>query len=707
MSRRLDPENAGPGCTLRALLAASLVLVVATPETGSAAHPHLAAQEAPLARLELAAIPPWIEAAGEVSFDLNIEPVTPDLELVLTIHTAVGSRTAFERSIDGTALGPPLGSATLAVEDLEPGPVGTHRVTVNLGTSTNEGSELSTVPVGAAGVYPVTMQLRVSGTATPTDSLVTHLVVIEEDRPPARLAVGWIWPMSVEAPWNPDGEASADLEEAVAPTGQLTQFTDALAGGAAVPITLAPAPATLDAWAVLAAEPPDATTADAEGTDPATLAAERLTALQDAAAQPSRQVLAGLYSEGDLPTFVAAGLAEEVSAQLARGTDVLRSTLGVRADPRTFLAQRLSPQSLGVLREAGVDRLVVESATLQPLFQNLTLARPFELQSGSRTFLSAAADRELSAILVRETAERAPERPSDAALAQRLLAGLTVVALEAPSEERGVIVAPDRSWRPSADLLVTVMAGLAEHPALRAVTVDAFFSRVEPASGQAASRRLAPVEPNRLRVRPDLIESARARIASLTTMVGDGAPEVSTADRHLLIAASAATTGGPHDPHDHLQAVDDVIRRVTATVRLPDEPSVTLTAQRARIPLSFVNDSARPIRILVRLSSDKLLFPDGDTHEVELPPRSFTAQFSVETRTSGAFPMTVEVTSPDGRITVGELTMTVRSTAVSGVALGITVGAGLFLVGWWGNHIRKTRRRRRAEAPDGAPETPR
>lgn len=655
------------------------------------------------ARIALAAIPPWIEVGAAVSIDLRIEPLVGDLEVVANVHPATTNRTAFGRSVEGDGLEAPLGTLTAPVDTLEAGPVGTHRLTIDLSAQPAD-PELPSIPVGDVGVYPLSIQLRVRGAEAPTDALVTHLVVLDEDAPPARLAVAWIWPIEVEGALEPDGRPGATMEEAVAPAGHLAQFTDALGNAPDLPVTLAPTPATVDAWTLLAAAGGDVspdTTAGPEGGDPAELAARRLDTLREAAARPSRQVITGPYAPTDFTALVAADLEAEVARQLARGTDVLRAALGIRPDPRTFLASHLDAPTLEALRDAGVDRLVVEPALLEPVFSNLTLARPFEVRSGGRTFDTAIVDAALSELLLPpvETSSAA-ERPSSVAVAQRLLAGLATVALEAPGEERGVVVAAPATWNPSAGLLVTVLEGMRDHPALRPVTVDALFGRVDPAVGETATRTLSPTTPDGLRISPGRLRDARRRIDSLASMTGEDAPAVASADR-LFLLTTAAGTRSTSEAIELLNGINALIDGVTAGVRLPSEPSVTLTAQRARIPISLVNETRGPLRVRVRLSSDRLLFPDGETHEIDLPPRTSTVQFTVEARTSGSFPMAVEVTSPDGHLRVGRFTMTVRSTAVSGVALALTVGAGVFLAGWWGNHFRKSRRARRA-SPGGA-----
>jgi hypothetical protein len=101
----------------------------------------------------------------------------------------------------------------------------------------------------------------------------------------------------------------------------------------------------------------------------------------------------------------------------------------------------------------------------------------------------------------------------------------------------------------------------------------------------------------------------------------------------------------------------------------------------------------------VRLESDKLQFPDGAERILDLPPQSTTVRFDVETGSSGTFPLTLNVTSPDGSLPIQQTEVQVRTTFfVSNVGVFITVGAVLFLALWWGYDIRRRKRRRAAQA---------
>ena len=110
------------------------------------------------------------------------------------------------------------------------------------------------------------------------------------------------------------------------------------------------------------------------------------------------------------------------------------------------------------------------------------------------------------------------------------------------------------------------------------------------------------------------------------------------------------------------------------------------------MPLTLRNESGIPVDIVVRLRSPKLEFPDGATIPLTLEDEVTRLDVDVRARTSGAFPLDVEITSPDGGLRIAELDYSVRSTAVSGVGVVLSAGAALFLLVWWARHWHRTRR---------------
>ena len=139
---------------------------------------------------------------------------------------------------------------------------------------------------------------------------------------------------------------------------------------------------------------------------------------------------------------------------------------------------------------------------------------------------------------------------------------------------------------------------------------------------------------------------------------------------------------------------------VAGGVTTPSTFSLTLTAREGTIPLTIRNDSGVPVQVLIRLRSQKLEFPDGDTIELELVEESTRIDIRVRSRATGAFPLLIDVRTPDGQRSLSTSRYTVRSTAVSGAGLVLSVGAGVFLTVWWARHWRRTRRSKKLVAAE-------
>jgi hypothetical protein len=290
--------------------------------------------------------------------------------------------------------------------------------------------------------------------------------------------------------------------------------------------------------------------------------------------------------------------------------------------------------------------------------------------------------------------------------AARFLAALSLVALEAPGEPRGVIVEAPPEWDPPAPLLDAVIAGLQNNPAVIPATLDGYFASIKPAEaeGRTLVRDLAPVrvsDPGDA----DTIRSLRRQLAGFAGVVDPGSPWLESADRTILLSRAIALQGDNRSdrkqpsPSAYLEGANrQLITNITSKVRGPKGQRVTLTSREATIPISLFNATGRPLHVKVRLESDQLRFLDGAERFVTLVSQNTTERFRVESRTTGAFPLEIIVTSPDGSLKINTSELTIRSTVVSGVGAVLTTGAGLFLLVWWGNDLRRSRLRRTGRA---------
>jgi hypothetical protein len=122
--------------------------------------------------------------------------------------------------------------------------------------------------------------------------------------------------------------------------------------------------------------------------------------------------------------------------------------------------------------------------------------------------------------------------------------------------------------------------------------------------------------------------------------------------------------------------------------------AVTFTSQRGSLPVTVVNRATYPVRVRVALASSKLSFPSGPSRVVTVDPPGDTIVYAALARSTGAFPVQVHISSPDGTVRFASALISVRSTAANLAALVLTAGGAVFLIGW---QVRLLRRRRRGE----------
>ena len=635
---------------LLAVLVGSLVLQAAT-------SPPADAQGSSTARLRLASQSSWV--APEGALELRVLPIgAAGLDLTFSVRRQVSSRTQFTRTLQGQSLGRSLVTSSAPLSDLERDAGGAVRISipmVGLGPDPN------------GGVYPVVIDL-VDG-ETLVDRLITHLVRLPtpSDAPP--LAVAWVQPLEAAPGLAPDGSVKLRSDDLV----RLRTVVDALSSSDA-PMTLEPAPETLDALAV----------ADD------VLLAELVTSL------PDRQTLARPYVDIDMPALARAGLGDVVTAERTAGQDTLAARLGLRPDGRTWSAEGpLAEGSLEQLRDLGVDRIVVPETALEPLDLPVTLTRPFSLEDADGGRLEAAA---ADTFLTDHFDDLEP-----VLAAHHLLADLAVLYFDAPGRQhRGVVVRPPAGWAPSADFLSTALAGLTTGPIVAPVTLDDFFDAVpvvDPEAETLVRHVVGAGAPGG--VGPAAAELSRLEhsVKGLASMLGPGDAELEVLDRLLLVGQARS-----FDDRRRAAYADGVEGRVAAhlgQVSVVQQGSYRLTAREGTIPLTLVNRAGQDIKVKVVLRSDRLDFVGGTTtHQLDLTltRENNPVEVGVRARSAGAFPLVVTVTSPDGSLEVGSFRLLVRSTAASWVGIVLSVGAMLFLLVWWGRHWRNVRRSRRLVA---------
>ncbi|CAA9233487.1 MAG: hypothetical protein AVDCRST_MAG20-1346 [uncultured Acidimicrobiales bacterium] len=620
----------------------------------------------------------WV-GLGE-PFDLRLgvgADVPADGAVVLDLHTAVTSRSQFAATLEGRFLGARRAEVIVPLSELAVQPDGTRQVRLTSGPTAVPG-ERTVQGMSRPGVYPLVVGVRPADPEVePPAPFTTYLVrTPPEGTTPLRVAV--VQPVHAPPARQPDGSTRFEADV----LGQLEALAEVLASSSGTPLTLTPRPETLEALTMLAAT---------EGAADAGRAEAVLADLR--AALPDRQVVSEPWVDVDPDALEAAGLGEDLPAQRLRGDAAVDAVLGTRTDARTWVADGgLGPDALERLATVGVDQVLLPDSALSPVDLRLSLTRPFAiggLAVGS-TLRGAAPEPALSA-------RYAAEDPVLAA--QHVLADLAVLHGDEPGplRPRGVVLAPGPGVDADPGFLQAVLSGLASSPILRPVTLDGYFSGVDPQveEGGPLVRTVAPAGGS-LGVVGSEIESARARLTGFASMLADPTDLRDLSDLTLLAEAAELQLA---QRRAYLAAVGAGVDARLGRVDVVDA-AIRLADSEGTIPLTLVRDGDAPLSVRVTLASEQLAFgPDRResrwSYDLELTSENTPLVVPVRVRSPGTFPLLVTITSPDGRLQIARTQVTIRSTAFSGVGVALSAGAGFFLLLWWVRHWRTVRRAKR------------
>jgi hypothetical protein len=578
----------------------------------------------------------------------------------------------------------------------------TVRQTIELPIGTCDGC----VPIRRGGVHPVLVELRRPGGDTVADSFAMAITVVdarpegetptdgspEQTMPTTRVAVvvGLHRPPTV----LPDGTpVPLDLRSFV-------ETTEALARHPDVPATVVVTAETVESI-------------QRQGGGGGVLDTLR-------SSLRGRTVVAGPYVRWRPEVLESGALSPIVADRQADAGEVVR-----RLDPAARTDIVVWPSgplpSATALDRLGAGQLVVAPDTIGPADGgDLDPARPVAVDVGAIEGVEAPAldaviiDAELSA------AFRPPGRDRDAVLGAvrvvSLLAARTRTAAAAGDAPRdAVVVLPEDSGSG----LNTVLSLLDGHPLIEAVGIEAMYERsgepqivrpigtprsilprAEEDDAAAIERQLRGVvalhdDPGRVAPLDHRLAATLAADAPSSALGGEGAEPAT--------AASAATARA---------ALREALRRELFVVELVPGGTYRLTARRGLVPITITTLVDGPMNVRIQASSDRLQFPGLEVvpgvgagtiafRDVVLDQRSTTILLPVSARTSGSFRFQVTVSTPsDEEVALSSSSYAIRSTAVSGVGVALTVASGVVLAGWWLRHVAADRRneRRRATA---------
>lgn len=646
---------------------------------------HSFAASTPLpgsAGLQLLGQTPFVESSGSFHVDLKVTAPNPSIDKLQTVvYSRLTSRSDFDQAMANRPRGyqqwSELSNPVATLNVAASGGVG-----IDIPVNGPTGHVLSAH--SGSSVYPVSFQLY-SGAGVPMGKALTTFLVYSAGPSPSspRLSVSLTVPVSGPADGGPTVTRLPASSSAA-----LASLAATLAAYSTVPVTLAVAPEVLDRLAA------------GTLTDRNTLASLARSAGPD-------QVLAAPYYPVNPGALSAAGLDGELQAQYAAGAAAIFS--GLRRHPdiaAAVVAGRLDDTSLGALISTGVSRLVVPDADLSQLSaaqRQITFAVPTSLAAARGPVAAVVgADAGLSALLTPS---------SDPVLAgEQLLAGLSLVQLEAPSDARGVALLTPSDAAVNPTVLGVVLSGLDANPLLAPVTADGLFRSV-PAATPAVTRTLVGARSPAPLTQAAAVHAARVALDGLSGIAPSQARSLVPLERQLLYATSLLVTAGGRS--QVLAGVQASVKRVEAGISLPGSSSITLTARTGTIPLTVLSNPALHAHVQLRIVSPKLTFRPFTTSlgscavtdaasedcQLTLTSEATTLRVPVEARTGGVFAMLVTLSSPNGEVVLASNRDTVRSTAFSEVGVVLILVAAFGLIGWWVRNARHGRRARQLIDP--------
>ncbi|HYO60326.1 MAG TPA: DUF6049 family protein [Actinomycetota bacterium] len=677
----------------------------------------------PLYSITLVGQPFWHD--GEDALDVGIKVTnlseTPleGFRLQISSYERLTSRSALVESFDGN----PFGSPTFVTfEEFETAVPPGESKTVVLRTPI---ADLATLATGTGGVYPLGIDLADTSGVLLGTSVVTELVYYPGEPPETQLATVLVVPLNDVATRGPDGvfaateDAGVPLEAAVAPDGWLRGALDAMSSAtdSGLHFALAPTPRLVEEVADMA---DGYTRRSADGTEEevprdaasAEAAGETLAALTELLDTNGVQPLLVPYSFADLPALahIDAPAPGPIARQLTVAEEVLGGLDLTKAGfTRRWVfppAGRLDGRALTELRalsaETGTRTFFSAESLVPPLDPDLA-----GCPEAFATFtcpISVAGTAGYQADSGLQTRFIALAEPGDDRLdLQRLLAETAMIREELPGRTDRVIQATMPSlWHPRPKLARLMFRAFARAPWLRTLTPN-----------QGLKQAAAPVDRQAVTVINDLPRAPGDAyfddLAAAEDLVDDvrdiGAPEtlVTRLERDILVAYGR-TWWSDVALAEEGRAFAEVARREAeehlGRIAVHAAPEITMTSRSTDVQFLVVNENPYPVRLDVGLESPNLVVDDLRV-PAEFPPEATTpVQASVAAQTSGIFQVSLTARTPAG-VVVDELVISVRSTELNQIALGITLGALAFLVSFYA--YRAVRRRR--AAAETAPES--
>ena len=433
------------------------------------------------------------------------------------------------------------------------------------------------------------------------------------------------------------------------------------------------------------------------------------------------EVLAAPATPFDVSSATAVGRIEAFVRQLRAGEDDMRELLGVIAVRDVWLASEpLSAEGAQVLRDLGVRYLAMPADVYLATVANTaaeddTGSDPLELPTRDRfieldlpdgsTMSILLIDDELGANFEAERTDEilAEQTPTEWALetvAQWRLAQYATPRLQRREQLSRLIAAPGfGTFDPT---LVLALESFAEGTQAIRFTNASVLASVTDTQGHPDGAALPDTAGPSLEARLDNIALVQADLDDTASMLPDDDDRPAQWSRRL--DSFVSTAFGDEAVDAQLGELVDEAARIRGGVVAPDPFTFTLTGrEEQRIDIRIENTLDEPLRVLLRLSSPRLSFPNGDMPVTLAAADTTVVDVAVIARSNGTSAVTVEVLTPLAqRPLIEPVRLTSRVNALTGLGQVLTAAFVLILASWWISSWRSKRRARDADDAEHA-----
>ena len=614
---------------------------------------------------------------------------TASTKLVITSYKPVDTRQEVRDASSGN-LPSTVDTVIVDVSDLRDAATGRVDVAIpiEMGVRTKDALQMS-----ATGLYPVSIGLQEDKSVT--SQIVTFVERLPQDvtspLPRENLQIALAGTLNSSVSLQPDGTTVvSDKTRSI-----VTDTISALEALPNTPISLSIRPELIDALN--------------NSSD------EDIALLSRLQASTSLQLLPSTYVDVHPDELVAQQRSDVFTTQLRLGEDVLAAGLPGKSVNRDAWLQTTTLLSEGaqLLRNLGIRTAVLLADSQKTTANGISLfaepTRLVELKlSNSDRMVAAFADIHLSEAITRGSRE-----PVGGAylVAQQILAELKTARSEIIDREetmfgRGLILATDSGELPSLALMTALVSTVASQPDMGFVALDDLLGTmtVSVMDGLPISFELPVADVPKTQADTSLSEFA-ARVNGFSTMLPDGDERPKLWRRIVNILPASDLT--PSQANAYIYAVDTELAAIGGSIVTPSTTTFTLGGRDSSIRLSLRNDNQTDLLVRVNLTSSKLTLPTDD-QVVTLPAGTTTlVEIPVTAKSNGRFPVTLQLFTPLGDITVGSpAKFSARVNALAGLGQLFTGIALLLLLSWWIHHLRREHQRRQFDSDDSVDRHP-